>query len=89
MGQREAAVQLTMVAAALRGVFAAPAAAAAVLADLVAVSGIVIGETMTAAILTGRRLAEGLARRRDEIEAWLALGATSRQAVRDIARRGV
>lgn len=54
--------------------------------DLVAVSGIVIGGTMTAASLTGRRLAEGLRLRREEIEGWIALGATNRQAVRDIAR---
>jgi putative ABC transport system permease protein len=53
---------------------------------LVAVSGIVIGGTMTAATLTGRRLTEGLRRRREEIEAWLALGATPRRAVQAIAR---
>jgi putative ABC transport system permease protein len=131
-----AAVQLTLVAAALRGVFAAPAAVVAVLAvmfgvatwtaarrlagfpgayravvlccgagavpaigivvglpmlhrdvrTLVAVSGIVIGGCMTAATLTGRRLADGLHRRRDEIEGWLALGATPREAVRDVGR---
>ena len=56
---------------------------------LVAVSGIVIGGTMTAATLTGRRLADGLNRRRDEIEAWLSIGATSREAVRDVARDAV
>jgi putative ABC transport system permease protein len=53
---------------------------------LVAVSGIVIGGTMTAATLTGRRLLDGLRRRREEVEAWLALGATPRQAVVAIAR---
>jgi ABC-type iron transport system FetAB permease component len=127
-----AVVQLTVVAAALRGVFAAPitviaavgvmfavavwtatrrlheltgAASAVLLAcgggagvaigivvglpvltrdvrTLVAVSGIVIGGTMTAATLTGRRLAEGLHRRREEIEAWLSIGATPREAIR-------
>lgn len=131
-----AAAQLALVAAALRGVFAAPIAVVAVVAimfgvatwtasrrlraldgvltavllscgagasvsiglivgvpildrnvrDLVAVSGIVIGGTMTAATLAGRRLSEGLQRRRDEIEAWLSIGATPRQAVREIAR---
>ena len=35
---------------------------------LVAVTGIVVGGTMTAATLTGRRLLEGLRRRRDEVE---------------------
>jgi putative ABC transport system permease protein len=131
-----AAVQLTVVALALRGVFAAPVFVVLVLAGmfgvatwtagrrlrgtpgagravvlacgagalvavgticglpvldrsvrtLVAVSGIVVGGTMTAATLTGRRLTDGLRRRRDEVEAWLALGATPRRAVRDIAR---
>jgi putative ABC transport system permease protein len=134
-----AAIQLTIVAAALRGVFAAPIAVIAVVAvmfslatwtsarrlkeqpgaaravviacgagagvaiaiivglptlsrdvrTLVAVSGIVFGGTMTAATLTGRRLQEGLRRRRDEIEAWLSVGATMREAVRDIARDAV
>ena len=126
-----AVIQLMIVAAALRGVFAAPAAVIAVVAvmfsvatwtasrrlrsqpgagravvlacaagaapviaiivglpvrTLVAVAGIVLGGTMTATILGGRRLADGLHRRRDEVEAWLALGATPRQAVRDITR---
>jgi putative ABC transport system permease protein len=41
---------------------------------------------MTGATLTGRRLLDGLRRRRDEVEGWLALGATPRQAVAPIAR---
>ncbi len=131
-----ACAQLALVAAALRGVFAAPLAVIAVLSvmfgvavwtaahrlrtheralravtlscgagattaiavivglptldrntrTLVAVSGIVIGGTMTAATLAGRRLADSLRRRRDEVEAWLSLGATPRQAVRALAR---
>lgn len=134
-----AIVQLTIVALALRGVFAAPIAVIGVIAlmfgvatwtagrrlrehehalrsvvlsclvggsvaigvivglptltrdvrTLVAVSGIVLGGTMTAATLTGRRLTSGLRSRRDEIEAWLSIGATPRQAVRDIARDAV
>lgn len=134
-----ATVQLAIVAAALRGVFAAPVAVIAVIAvmftvatwtaarrlrpqpgalraavlscaagatvaiaiivgvptlsrdvrTLVAVSGIVMGGTMTAATLTGRRLHDGLIRRRDEVEAWLSIGATPRQAVRPIARDAV
>jgi len=134
-----AALQLAIVAAALRGVFAAPATSAAVVVvmftvatgtaarrlrghahatravvlscaagaivaigiivglptltrsvrTLVAVSGIVLGGTMTAATLTGRRLADGIHRRRDEIEAWLSIGATPRQAIRDIARYSI
>jgi putative ABC transport system permease protein len=56
---------------------------------LVAVSGIILGGTMSAATLTGRRLADGLRRRRDEVEAWLSLGATSRQAVQPLARDAV
>jgi putative ABC transport system permease protein len=131
-----AAVQLALIAAALRGVFAVPLASIAVVVvmftvatatsarrlrelpsaapavvlscgagsaitigiivglptltrdvrTLVAVSGIVIGGTMVAATLTGRRLIDGIHRRREEIEAWLSIGATPRQALRDIAR---
>ncbi len=131
-----AVVQLAFVAAALRGVFAAPWASLAVVAVMftvatwtaarrlrglegalpavllscgagaavviaivvalptldrdvrtfVAASGIVLGGTMTAATLAGRHLAEGLRRRRDEVEAWLSIGATPRQAVREVAR---
>lgn len=134
-----AAIQLAVVAAALRGVFAAPLAVIGVLGvmfgvatwtsarrlrghdgaypavviacacgatiaigivvglpmlqrdlrTLVAVSGIVIGGCMTAATLTGRRLADALDRRRDEVEAWLSIGATPRQAVRDLARDSI
>ena len=53
---------------------------------IVALCGIVIGNAMTGATLAGRHLLAGMIARREEIEGWLALGATSRQAVRDIAR---
>jgi putative ABC transport system permease protein len=56
---------------------------------LVAVSGIVISGTMTAATLTERHVAGGIHRRRDEIEAWLSIGATQRQALRDITRYAI
>jgi putative ABC transport system permease protein len=56
---------------------------------LVAASGIMLGGTMTAATLTGRRITDGLRMRRAEVEAWLAIGATPRVAVRDIARNAV
>ncbi len=134
-----AAAQLTVLAAVLRGVFAAPFAAIAVIATmfgvavwtsarrnrahpramrattyacgagalvaigivfavpmverntrtLVAVAGIVIGGCMTAATLTGRHLSQALVQRREEVEAWLALGATNRAAVLDLARSAV
>lgn len=53
---------------------------------LVAVCGIVIGNSMTASTLAGRHLRQGLHRRREEVEAWLSLGATSRQACHDVAK---
>jgi putative ABC transport system permease protein len=56
---------------------------------LVALGGSVLGGTMTACTLAGRRLYEGLTMRRDEVEGRLALGATPRQAVVDIARHAV
>lgn len=56
---------------------------------LVAVCGIVIGGSMTAATLSGRRFSQGLLDRRDEVEAWLSIGATPREAARDIARSSI
>lgn len=56
---------------------------------LVAVSGIVIGGSMTAATLAGRRFTQSLRDRRDEVEAWLSIGATPREAARDIARSSI
>ncbi len=53
---------------------------------VVALGGIVIGNTMTGATLAGRHLRAGLLARREEVEAWLSLGASPRQAVTDIAR---
>ena len=53
---------------------------------IVALSGIVIGGAMTGATLAGRHLLTGLINRRDEVEGWLAIGATPRQAIRDVAR---
>ena len=53
---------------------------------IVSLGGIVLGGTMTACTLAGRQLLGGIRSRREEVEGWLALGATSRQAVRDIAR---
>jgi predicted Fe-S protein YdhL (DUF1289 family) len=44
---------------------------------------------MTAVTLTCRRLAGGIHRRRDEIEAWLSIGATQRQVLRDITRYAI
>jgi putative ABC transport system permease protein len=56
---------------------------------LVALGGIVLGNTMTACTLSGRGLAAGMRTRRDEIEGWLALGATPRQACVDVVRHAV
>lgn len=53
---------------------------------VVALGGIVIGGTMTSATLAGRHLRAGLISQREEVEAWLSLGATMRQAVSQIAR---
>ncbi|RZS79995.1 putative ABC transport system permease protein [Motilibacter rhizosphaerae] len=53
---------------------------------VVALGGVVIGGTMTSATLAGRHLLAGLRARREEVEGWLALGATPREAVADVAR---
>jgi putative ABC transport system permease protein len=54
-----------------------------------AIGGIIIGGAMATASLAGRHLAQGTWERWDEIEGWLALGATPRQATTDIARAAI
>ncbi len=54
-----------------------------------ALGGIVIGNTMSIATLAGRRLRESTLERWDEVESWLALGATPRSATLDMARAAV
>ncbi|PVZ59606.1 ABC transporter permease [Arthrobacter sp. H-02-3] len=54
-----------------------------------AIGGIVIGNAMTIATLAGRHFAEAVNERWDEVEAWLALGATRRQSTLELARRAV
>ncbi|MGP9723736.1 ABC transporter permease [Corynebacterium sp. AOP40-9SA-29] len=51
-----------------------------------AIGGIIIGGAMSTATLAGRRLAQATEERWDEVEGWLALGATPRQATLEIAR---
>jgi putative ABC transport system permease protein len=46
-----------------------------------------IGGAMTATTLAGQRLLDDVSTGWDEVEGWLALGASSRQAVREPARR--
>jgi putative ABC transport system permease protein len=67
-------------------------ATGAILAEpryLLALGGIVIGNTMSIATLAGRRLRESTLERWDEVEGWLALGARPRQATLDMARAAV
>jgi putative ABC transport system permease protein len=47
---------------------------------VLAVGGIVVGNAMTVCTLMGRSLSAGFVSDRDEIEGWLALGATPRKA---------
>lgn len=56
---------------------------------LVAVAGIVIGNAMSAATLSGRNFLRALRHRRDEVEAWLSLGATPSRAHLEIGRESV
>lgn len=53
---------------------------------VVAVAGIVIGNAMSAATLTGRTFLRSATQRSGEVEAWLSLGATPTRAHRDIGR---
>lgn len=54
-----------------------------------AIGGIVIGNAMTIATISGRRFRELADDRWDEVEGWLALGATPRRATVDLVRRAV
>jgi putative ABC transport system permease protein len=56
---------------------------------LVAVAGIIIGNSMTAATLAGRNFLRGARARRSEVEAWLSLGATPTRAHEEIGREAV
>lgn len=56
---------------------------------LVAVAGIVIGNCMSAATLSGRHFLHDSGQRRDEVEAWLSLGATPSRAHEEIGRLAV
>jgi putative ABC transport system permease protein len=54
-----------------------------------AVGAMVVGNAMTVATLAGRQFAQARLDRWSEVEAWLALGAGPRRAVRDVARIAV
>lgn len=56
---------------------------------VLAIGGIVIGNSMTIATLAGRRFTELVRDRWDQVEAWMSLGATPRQSTRDLARDAV
>jgi putative ABC transport system permease protein len=53
---------------------------------LVPLSGMVIGNSLAATVLVGRRVVEGLRERRDEVEARLALGLASQPAAAPVVR---
>lgn len=54
-----------------------------------AIGGIVIGNTMTIAILTQRLFRTSVRDHWDEVEGWLALGATPRESTLDLGRRAI
>lgn len=56
---------------------------------LLAIGGIVIGNTMMIATLTGRNVTDALVDHWEDVEGWLALGATHRQATIDLGRRAM
>ncbi|KTR03666.1 hypothetical protein NS184_13295 [Curtobacterium luteum] len=56
---------------------------------VLAMGGIVIGNAMTIATLSGRRFVELVDDRWDDVEGWLALGATPRRATADLVRRAI
>ena len=56
---------------------------------VLAIGGIVVGNTMTIAILTQRVFRTSVRDHWDEVEGWLALGATPRQSTLDLGRRAI
>lgn len=54
-----------------------------------AIGGIVIGNAMSIATLAGRNVSESVVDHWDDVEGWLALGATPRQSTLQLARRAV
>ena len=56
---------------------------------VLAIGGIIIGNAMSIATLSGRRFTEGVRDHWDEVEGWLALGATPGQSTRELARQAV
>jgi putative ABC transport system permease protein len=57
--------------------------------NVIALGGIVIGNTMTAVTLTGRRFMAGSRTGRAEVEGWFALGARPHQAFAEVGRVSV
>lgn len=56
---------------------------------LIPLAGMMVGNSMNATVLVARRIVEELRDRREEVEARLALGLSSRQAARPHVRRAV
>ncbi len=56
------------------------------LRSLISLSGLMIGNSMAVSVLVGRRLVDELSDKRDEIEARLALGASSAEAAQPYLR---
>ena len=56
---------------------------------VLAIGGIIIGNAMSIATLGGRRFSEAVGDHWDEVEGWLALGATPKQSTRELARQAV
>jgi putative ABC transport system permease protein len=54
-----------------------------------AIGGIVIGNSMSIATLAGRRFLQSVDEQWDQVESWLALGATPRESTRELARQAV
>ncbi len=90
-GRRYVAVALTMAAGILVTliVVLGSGALAPTARYALAIGGIVIGNSMSIATLAGRWFSEAAHRRWDEVEGWLAIGATPREATRDLARAAI
>jgi putative ABC transport system permease protein len=54
-----------------------------------AIGGIVIGNAMSIATIAGRRFTESVDDQWEQVEGWLALGATPRRATQELSRRTI
>ncbi|WP_160149011.1 ABC transporter permease [Arcanobacterium ihumii] len=88
-GTQAACVAVSVTATACIGLIFAFRMMTPTVANLIAVGGIITGNSMSAATLAGRNFMRASRAKRGEIEGWFALGAPPKQAFADVARTSI